>query len=204
MAVQIQSRYTLDEYFELEYNSPTRHEYINGKIVPMAYSSRPHGKIVHNFDRILGNYLLNSDLDIYTGDRLVFVPDCNQGYYPDLVIIKQDAEVYNYKGKMEAELHPIVLIEILSDSTEDKDRQAKWNCYRKIESLQQYILVSQKIKEVEIYTRQPEPNHWQYTAYETDEALLEIAGCTLALKDIYHKVQLPEPEANIDETQEIS
>lgn len=135
---------------------------------------------------------------------MVYVPDCDKVYYPDLLIIHQDAKSYVYKGKMEAELHPIAVIEVLSDSTEDKDRQAKWNCYRKIESLQQYVMISQKIKEVEIYTRQPEPNHWQYTAYETDDAMLEIAGCTLQLKDIYHKVTLPEPEANTDETQEIS
>lgn len=204
MAVQIQSRYTLDEYFELEYNSPTRHEYINGKIVPMAYSAKPHGKIISNLHGTLFAMLKDSDLELYMGDRLIYVPDCEKVYYPDLVIIRQGVEVYNYRGKMVADLYPSVLVEVLSDSTEDKDRQAKWNCYRKIESLQQYILVSQKIKEVEIYTRQPEPNHWQYTAYETDEALLEIAGCTLALKDIYHKVQLPEPEANTDETQAIS
>lgn len=202
MAVQIQTRYTLEEYFELEYNSPTRHEYVNGKIIPMAYTSRPHGKIVHNLDRLLGNYFLNSELDVYTGDRMLFVPDCNKSYYPDLLIIPQNAEVHNYKGKMEAELHPIVLIEILSDSTEDNDRQLKWNCYRKIESLQQYVMVSQKIKEVEIYKRQPEPNTWQYSAYEEEEDTLEIAGCAIQLKDIYHKVVLPEPQAASDENLE--
>ncbi len=204
MAVQIQTRYSLEEYFELEYNSTTRHEYINGKIIPMAYTSRPHGTIVHNIDRLLGNCLLDSPVKIYGGDRMVYVPDCNKVYYPDLIILLEYAESYAYKGKMEAELQAIVLIEVLSDSTEDNDRDEKWHCYRKIESLQQYVLISQKRKEIELFNRQPAPNNWQYSAYEEEEETLEIAGCTIKLKDIYHKVALPEPQTASDEMSEIS
>lgn len=106
---------------------------------------------------------------------------------------------------MIADLHPVVLVEVLSDSTEYNDRQTKWNCYRKIESLQQYVLISQKRKEIELFNRQPAPNNWQYSAYEEEEEeTLEIAGCTIKLKDIYHKVALPEPQAASDETSEIS
>ena len=204
MAVHVQTRYTLEEYFELEYNSATRHEYINGKIVPMAYSAKPHGKIISNLHGTLYPLLRNSDLEFYMGDRMLYVPDCNKIYYPDMVIIPQNVEIYNYKGKMIADLHPIVLVEVLSDSTEDNDRQSKWNCYRKIDSLQQYVLISQKIKEVEIYNRQPEPNNWQYSVYETADSIMEIATCKIQLKDIYHKVVLPEPQAYSDEISEIS
>lgn len=99
MAVQIQTRYSLEEYFELEYNSTTRHEYINGKIIPMAHSAKPHGKIISNLHGTLYVLLKHSDLDLYMGDRMIYVPDCNKIYYPDLVIIKQNAEIYNYRGK---------------------------------------------------------------------------------------------------------
>jgi len=195
MSVQAQTRYTLEEYFELEQQASIKHEFINGKIRPMTYTSRPHGKIVHNIDRLLGNHFFDSDMNVYPGDRMLYVPDCNKVYYPDLMVIPENAEPFDYKGKMQAELYPTALIEILSDSTEEDDRDEKWHCYRKIAGLQQYVLVAQKRMEVEIYTHQT-GNRWQYAAFEQEEDQVDIAGCKMKLKHIYHKVTFPASEKN--------
>ncbi len=73
---------TLEDYFAFEMKAEGRHEFVDGKIVAMAYASEPHGKIASNLLRLLGNCLLSKDCDVYAGDRMVFVKDCNQVFYP--------------------------------------------------------------------------------------------------------------------------
>lgn len=106
MTVQVQRKASLEEYFELEYNSTIRHEYHNGSIRPIAFTSKNHGRIVANISRKLNIYLENSELEIYASDRMFYVPSCNKVYYPDLIVLPIDVETYLYKGKnMEACTH---------------------------------------------------------------------------------------------------
>ncbi len=187
---------SLEAYFEMEYNAPIRHEYLNGKIRPMLYTSPNHGEIIHNLSRIIGNYLYDKPGKIYTETRMLYVPDCNKVYYPDGLIIADKHELYNYKGKMDATLNPTVLIELNSDSTQRFDKFYKWECYQTIASLQQYVLISQKRPFVSLYERQaPGANTWIYTGHQNMEAAARIAGYDVKLKDLYHKVVFPSPEA---------
>ncbi len=78
--------YTLEEYFELEYKSSEKHEYIDGKITEKSYIFKNKGRIASNLRMIFYNYLENSDLEVYAGDRMLYVPDCNKVYYPDLIV----------------------------------------------------------------------------------------------------------------------
>ncbi len=86
---------------------------------------------------------------------------------------------------MEANLYPVGLIEILSDSTEDYDYQEKWHCYQKVATLKEYMLVSQKFPFVEVYRRQAVGADWLYSAADQEEATVTFAGCVMTLKKIF-------------------
>ncbi|HMO38578.1 MAG TPA: Uma2 family endonuclease [Saprospiraceae bacterium] len=191
---------SLEAYFEMEYNAPIRHEYLNGKIRPMSYTSINHNRIVRNLNRIFDMLFLEQQSEIFTETRMLYVPDCNKVYYPDGLIIADTHELYNYKGKMDATLNPTVLIEVNSDSTQRFDKFYKWECYQTIASLQQYVLISQKKPFVSLYERQaPGSNTWLYTGHQNMEAAVRIAGYDVTLKDLYHKVIFPPPEVEEEE-----
>ncbi len=122
---------------------------------------------------------------------MLYMPVCNQVYYPDLIIIPEETETLEYKGKMEDDLHPTVVMEILSDSTEEHDRTDKWRCYQMIDSLQQYVLLSQNYAYVQSFYRQDQSKKWLYIPAEGMDQSVEIAGCEVKLGDIYRRVKLP-------------
>lgn len=192
-------KYTLEEYFELEYQSSEKHEYLDGKIKNVTYTAKPHGKIVSNLLKLIGNYLEDSDLEIYAGDRMLYVPDCNKVYYPDWIVLPLEVETYNHRGKMEADLYPVALIEIRSDSTEENDYGDKWHCYQKISTLQEYMLVSQKFPFVEIFRRESMESEWLYSSADEEEATVTFAGCSMTLKNIYKRVKFPPEPAPTEE-----
>jgi Uma2 family endonuclease len=186
---------SLEEYFEFEYKAELRHEYWNGKIRPMSYTSPNHGKIVQNLSRIFGNYFFDTAGQIWTETRMVYTPGCNKVFYPDAVIVLGEPEYFNHRGKMLATLNPTVLIETGSVSTEEVDKNEKWECYQSISSLQQYLLISQQSAFVSLYERQSaDSEKWIYTGHSNLEETVKIAGCEIALKDIYHKVEFPQQD----------
>ena len=186
-------RATLEEYFEHELASETKNEFINGQIKPMAYTSDNHGLIAGNLVRLFGNLFLGQNTRVYPSDRMVLSPFCNEIYYPDIVVVKGEPEFYQYKENMQATLNPSILVEVLSDSTEDKDRNDKWPCYREIKSLQQFFLVSQHEPSVEYYTRMNDgSSRWIY-AYANDlDATVPIEGQEIPLREIYALVNWQE------------
>ena len=192
-------RYSIEEYFELEANSETKHEYYDGLIVECAYTSENHGRIVSNFTRLLGNCLEHTDCDVFTSDRMVYVALCNKFFYPDLTVVCGERQYYQYSKNMKATTNPSVLIEVLSHYTESNDKVEKWRCYRKLKSLKQYVLVDQDFKYIEIYERN-EKGRWVANVYEEEDDMLKIGDCEIYLNDIYLKVDLIEPNAASDST----
>ncbi len=186
-------RASLEEYFEHEMSSETKNEFINGQITPMAYTSDNHGLIAGNIVRLLGNLFLDQNTRVYPSDRLVFSPFCNEIYYPDIVVVKGQPEFYQHKDNMRATLNPSILVEVLSDSTEDRDRNIKWPCYREIKSLKQFFLVSQHEASIEYYTRMEDGSpRWIY-AYANDlDAKVPIEGKEVSLREVYALVNWEE------------
>ncbi len=178
---------TLDDYFEFEYKAEGHHEFINGKIVAMAYPSEEQAIIVHNLDVALGNCLRDKDCSVYPGDRMLFVPDCQEVFYPDLMAVCGKKEFYQASKNMKATLNPGVVIEILSDSTEYLDKTTKTRCYKKIPSLQQIVFVSQKEKHVRILEREGE--RWIDTEFYEAGDVPKIGDCAVGLEEIYRKVE---------------
>lgn len=178
---------TLDEYFEFEYKAERRHEFIGGKIEEMAYTSPEHGLIVGNLGLAIANCLREKDCSIFLGDRMLFVRDCGDVFYPDLLLVCGKHEFYQATKNMKATLNPSVVIEILSDSTEYLDKTTKTRCYKKIPSLRQIVFVAQKEKHVRILEREGE--RWIDTEFYEENDVPRIGDCDVALNEIYRKVE---------------
>lgn len=182
-------RYTLEEYFDFEYKAVHKHEFWNGEIRAMSYTSPEHGEIQTNLSDALATCLKAKGCKKYIADRMILVPECNKVFYPDLVLICEEQQFYQYKKKMKATLNPTVLIEILSDSTEQQDRIDKWNCYRSIPSLQQYVIVEQNKLNIHSYRRKTE-REWDYSYADKPEETIAILDCVVKLEEVYAGVVL--------------
>ena len=182
--------WTLEQYFDHEYKVEGRHEFLNGEIRAMAYTSVVHGDLLSNLFLLLGSCVKSKGCKIYSSDRMLYVKECNKIFYPDLQIICEEHKTFDYKGKMQATLNPSVLIEITSPSTESEDRIDKWACYKGVKSLNQYLIISHRKKSVEIFKRLDEDNKWLNTEITKDEDYVEVGDCKILLKDIYSDIIL--------------
>lgn len=191
--------YTLEEYFKFQSTAERRYEYHDGKIIPVTSATENHGRIVSNLVYLLQACLRHTDCDVYASDRDVYSEACNRIFYPDLTIICGKKETMQYSENVVVTLNPTILIEVLSDSTKRFDKTTKMNCYRKIDSLRQYILISQDEKFIEILERDNgTEKSWKTHFYEEGDEIVKIGDCKVLLEEIYHKVELAKGEAKSD------
>ncbi len=183
-----QPRLTPEEYLAIERQAERKSEYYPERMEMMAGASRDHNLIVGNLVRVLGNQLLDSQCNVYPSDMRVSVPKMVVYTYPDVVVTCGEEEFAD--GNVDILLNPIVIIEVLSKSTEAHDRGRKFEYYQQIPSLMTYVLVSQVPYKVEVYVRQTE-NLWLYSANTDPEGVvtLEAIKCELSLQDVYRKVK---------------
>lgn len=187
------TRYTPEQYLAMERQAETKSEYYHGEIFAMAGASRRHGTIVFNCNRVIGNQILDRPCEGFTSDMRVQVSAAY--YYPDIVVVCGEPQFADGYG--DTLLNPMVVIEVLSPSTEAYDRGLKFLEYRRTSSLRQYVLISQDAMRVELYVRQND-GHWLLTDLDSpDDVLhLETIGCAITLSDIYRNVTFPaEPMA---------
>jgi Uma2 family endonuclease len=182
------NRMTPDEYLEFERNSEIRHEYFEGEIFAMTGGSLNHNQISANIVRELGNQLKNSPCRAFASDMRVKVNEIEKYIYPDIVVVCGDIELEKIMG-VETLLNPVVIMEILSTSTEAYDRGKKFTHYRLIPTLQEYFLVSQDYCQVEKYIRSDDGG-WKYFSYEDMEQFFKIESIEfeLPLSEIYYRV----------------
>lgn len=183
-------RLTPQEYLALERKAESKSEYYQGEIFAMAGASSPHNIISSNLNRILSTQLLPRDCIVYGGDMRVKVSPLGKYTYPDIMVAcgKKNFD----DAEQDTLVNPVLIIEILSHSTERYDRSAKLDHYQYIKTLAESVLVSQDNRRVERYVRQANGD-WAYRAFkENDDVIkLESIGCELVLHEIYFKV----PEA---------
>lgn len=189
MATAALSRYTPEEYLALERNAEFRSEYIDGRIVAMTGARRPHVLIVANLDREIGTRLLETPCEVYPSDMKVKVEASGRYVYPDLSV---SCEPRFEDGRSDVLLNPVLVIEVMSDSTEQYDRGEKFVHYRRIDSLREYVLVSQKECLVERYVR--EGDFWRFTSVDDLDASLVLASLELEipLRRVYAKALRPD------------
>jgi Uma2 family endonuclease len=118
---------------------------------------------------------------------MLFVKDCNQVFYPDLLVVCGEHKFYPAGPKMKATPNPSVVIEILSDSTEHLDKTSKTRCYKKIPGLQQIVFVSQKEQHIRILEN--EAGKWIDTEFYEPEDVPRIGECDVPLHEIYRRVE---------------
>lgn len=175
------------EYLAFERESDIRHEFWDGQIRAMAGASRRHNIIASNVNGVLFNQLADRTCEHYPGDMRVYVSATRLFTYPDVTMVCGDVELND--EALDALLNPTVIFEILSPSTEQYDRGQKFQAYRSLPSLQDYVLVSQAQARVEHYHRQG-TLQWAFTdilGLDTAFTLPSIR-VTLPLADLYRKV----------------
>lgn len=181
------TKLTPEEYLELERNSEERHEYFDGEIFAMSGAKRNHNVIAWNIGGELRQKLKGRDCEAYPADMRVFVPETGLYTYPDLVVVCGEPEFQD--DVFDTLLNPILLIEVLSETTEGYDRGKKFQHYRSIESLQEYVLVEQDEARIEKYVRHGD-GFWLLSEAIGIDAEIEFASIEsrLALAEVYDKI----------------
>lgn len=186
-----QDRYTEEQYLAWEETAAEKSEYVDGEIRAMSGGSEPHASIPMNLSALLWNALRGRGCRVLSSDMKVWT--AGAFYYPDLSVVCGPS---TYRGRNNHTItNPIVVIEVLSPSTEPKDRGEKFIRYQQIETLRFYLLVSQTEPRVELFER-GENGHWDYSMVAGLEKALQIAplGVTLALSEIYDQVEFDDAE----------
>ena len=191
MPAQPQRYITPAEYLSIERASATKSEYFDGQLFAMAGASRRHGLIVSNLNRVLGNQLLDRPCEIYPADMRVKVTKTGLYTYPDLAVVCGEPEFED--NVADTLLNPALLVEVLSKTTENYDRGVKFEHYRRLLTVREYLAIAQDRMHVEHHVRQGDGS-WVLREYAVVDDVLELRsiGCRLALAEVYQKVKLPE------------
>jgi len=191
--------YTLKEYLEFEETSPIKHEFHNGEILAMSGASPEHALITANTIAALHSKLRNTDCRVYSSDLKIAVGLQPEVQYPDASIICGPPVVHPADLKNRLVINPRVIVEVLSPTTEAYDRGEKFRQYRTLESLEEYILISQTAPQVETFVRHADRT---WIIAETFSGLdararLRSIQVELSLADIFAGITFPPPAANM-------
>ena len=178
---------TPEQYIEIERRAEYKSEYYQGEMFAMAGGNWSHALIVGNVLAALHAQLRSSLSETYLCDMRVLVGAAGLYTYPDVIVVCGEPQFLD--DQRDTLLNPTLIAEVLSPSTEAFDRGRKFEHYRSLESLAEYVLVSSQRVSAELYARQPD-GRWLLTAANSLEDTLELpaAACRLALADIYEKV----------------
>jgi Uma2 family endonuclease len=181
------------EYLEIESRSEVRHEYINGRMYEMPGSSARHSYIATNLLGALFNQTRDRSCRVFTCIALIKISATGMYTHADISALRGEAG-FEHIGDVDSLLNPSVIIEILSPATESYDRGDKFEHYSRLESLQEYVLVSQHHMRVEQFVR--DGADWRLSDLRDPEALLRLAsiGCEIPLAEIYEGVEFPNIE----------
>lgn len=192
MSTQPIPRYTPEQYLAMERAAETKHEYFDGEIFAMSGASRSHVLIAGNLAAALLGQLRDRPCNVYPLDMRVRVSPTGLYTYPDVIVVCGDEQFAD--DREDTLLNPTVIFEVLSPSTESYDRGRKFRHYRTLDSLREYVLVSQEEPRIEQYARQPGDEWLLHDAAGLDaELTLRSVDVTLRLADVFNKIEFPPP-----------
>jgi len=176
--------WTIEEYLQMEETSDVKHEYYHGEIFAMSGTLLPHDILTTNIISELRAKLKGKGCRPHSSDLRIHIPSNTLFTYPDISVFCGEVKTLN-DDKFNA-LNPIVLIEVLSKSTKTYDRGDKFNLYRDISTLREYILIDSLTMSIEAFAINKE-GKWQLTEYKNpdDVLVLNSLSVSLPLKDIY-------------------
>ena len=180
--------YSPEEYLEFEVNSDIRHEYIDGLIIPMTGGTPNHNQLAGNFYAVLNFALKRRPYQVFVTDQRLWIPNRKIHTYPDIMIV-QTPLVFE-EGRKDTITNPVMIAEVLSNSTKSYDKDEKFAAYRTIPTFQEYILIDQYSMHIEQYCKIGD-NKWVFSEFADSEAELNLASvpCQILLADIYDKVE---------------
>ncbi len=185
--------YTAEEYLLLEDQSVEKHEFFNGKVIQMPGAKPAHNLIASNIITHLNNALENAPKEYFVlnSDSKIHIPRFRNFVYPDAVVVCENIELY--PGSTTVITNPLLIVEVLSASTEKHDRQSKFNDYKQISSFKEYLMVSQTMPYVLASFKSAERTWEDLEAEGLDSTIhLRSVDCTLDLKKIYKGVRFEE------------
>ncbi|KYF69181.1 Uma2 family endonuclease [Sorangium cellulosum] len=174
--------FTHAEYLEQERASPTRHEFLRGEIFDMAGGTPEHARLAARVTVALGAQL-GQGCEVFSSDLRVRVLETGLATYPDAAVVC--GRLMHDPEDRDAVVNPVVLVEVLSDSTEGYDRGEKFAHYRRIPSLKEYVLVSQAHRRIEVFRRNQDDSWTLYEAGPGERARLASIDGALAVDEIY-------------------
>jgi Uma2 family endonuclease len=180
-------RYTFRDYLDVEEVAGVRHEFLDGEIYAMAGGTPEHAALCAALIVLLGSKLGSGPCRVYTSDLRLRVPDTGLATYPDVAVIC--GPPIRDPGSPSHVTNPIVLFEVLSDSTEDYDRGEKREHYQRMPSVQEYVVVAQNEKQAELWRRSEAG--WSYEVVTAGQLLeLRSIGASLAIDQVYAQAGL--------------
>lgn len=179
---------TPEAYLEQEVLSEVRHEYRQGEIITMAGGTANHNELIRALIVILSLALKGKAFQIFMTDQRLWIPQSQCYYYPDVMVVSKPVQLV--EGRKDTVTAPILIAEVLSESTAGRDRGEKFLDYRQIPSFREYLLIDQNRPCVEEYVKQAE-HQWLLTIWEdlTAEIYLSTVDVTIKLRELYENVE---------------
>ena len=175
-----------EEYLAAEQDSPIKHEYIQGQVYAMAGASDAHVTVAGNLFALLRNHLRGTGCRVYMADMKAQIESANVFYYPD-VMVTCDARDKNFTY---FKRYPCLILKVLSPTTEAFDRGNKFADYRRLETLQEYVLINPETMSVECFRRNSEGFWVLYSYGEGEEVRLASVNFAVAIANLYEDVPL--------------
>ncbi len=181
MGIPQKSDITVAEYLELEVKNQVKYEFHNGEIYAMSGGTLNHGIIGSNIHTEIKTRLnaKKSGCRTFNSDVKTFIKNLNVYVYPDTSVVCGAIE---QSDEGHAICNPILIVEVLSKSTASYDRGDKFHKYQNIPSLQEYILIQQENKIIDIYYRQPKSDLWRITRFEGEHTIVRFESIDLEIE----------------------
>lgn len=176
------SRMSPAEYLAWERAQPDKHQLLHGEVYAMAGGSPRHDRLCVRILARLDAALRGRPCGPFSSDQKIFIPASSNFVYPDGTVVCGPVKIHD--GTSDVIDNPSVIVEVLSKSTEQHDRGDKWEDYRSIQSLQDYVLVSQRLARLEHFAREADGS-WRYRVAGTGSRLELTIGTILVVDEIF-------------------
>jgi len=187
MATQPTTKVTEEEYLRLERAAEYKSEFVGGEIFAMSGGSLRHSRLGVRWATQLENKLADGPCSVYSSDAKVRTPSTESYVYPDVSVVCGEAATYADSDDILT--NPTLVVEVLSPSTSNYDRGKKFELYREIPSLREYVLVHSDAVHVEHFARQPDSS-WIFREYVGGDSVVMLASidCSVKLQTVYAKL----------------
>jgi Uma2 family endonuclease len=188
--VEVSARiYSVEEYFEIENHSEIRHEFEDGLLIPMPGETLDANEIAGNISATLRKELRQKGYRIFTHDIRTIVHERKLYRYPDLVITASNT-IKDIRHVTE----PVLIVEVLSESTEEIDRNKKFRQYTVLPSLQYYLMIHQDMALIEFYQRKENSKTFEFNFFDrlSETIELPVLGTSISMEDIYEGIEFEE------------